>query len=81
MFLHSKNSLPLPPPQSSMMVTCGLKSLTILISAMTMRIQKEEQEKTADLVKEHSKQMLELLAIEQAKMRQQLQQELVRVLD
>ena len=45
---------------------------------MTMRMQKDEQEKTADLVKEHSKQMLELLAAEQAKIRLELEQELVR---
>ena len=42
-----------------------------------MRMQKDEQERTADLVKEHSKQMLELLAAEQAKIRRELEQELV----
>ena len=49
-----------------------------VLAAMTMRMQKDEQEKTADLVKEHSKQMLELLAAEQAKIRLELEQELVR---
>ena len=55
-----------------------LTSLFVVLAAMTMRMQKDEQEKTADLVKEHSKQMLELLAAEQAKIRLELEQELVR---
>ena len=45
--------------------------------AMTVRMQRDEQERTADLVKEHSKQMLELLAIEQNKIRQEMENEIV----
>lgn len=44
---------------------------------MTLHMQKEEQAKTADMVKEHSKQMLELLAQERAKLRDELQREMV----
>ena len=40
-------------------------------------MQKQEQTKTTEMVKEHSKQMLELLAQEREKLRAELTQEMV----
>ena len=47
--------------------------------AMTLRLQKEQQEVTAKLVEKHSKQMLDLLKQEQEKLKQELEEELVRM--
>ena len=47
--------------------------------AMTLRLQKEQQEVTAKLVEKHSKQMLDLLKEEQEKLKQELEEELVGI--
>ncbi len=49
--------------------------------AMTLRLQKEQQEVTAKLVEKHSRQMLELLKQEQEKLKQELEEEIVSHLE
>ena len=71
--------IPELPIVGSMQCKLDLVPLILSTSAMTLHMQKEEQAKTAQMVKEHSKQMLELLAQEKEKLRQELKQEIVRV--
>jgi len=46
--------------------------------AMTMRIQKDSQEQTSEMVQKHSQQMLELLQVKQLEVKAELEQELLQ---
>ena len=48
--------------------------------ALTLRIQKEEQQKTSSMVQKHSQQMLDLLKSKEDELKQQLEMELVSTL-
>ena len=60
-----------------------MKNMTVKMrqkkEAMTLRMQKEEQQRTASIVQKHSHQMLELLRSKEDELKKELAEEMVRI--